>query len=130
MLHCCTSDFKRRHKKTGDVMRDANHKCEQWIIDDIQRHRDALITPINSDPWVAISLLQKAIRRGDVAAQRAAHTHVNLRGSAVFRRFMVIAAEDIGAAPDAVFTNMAVSTDAHLRKHVVAASQSPYRSRV
>ncbi|GEP07054.1 hypothetical protein MOX02_50920 [Methylobacterium oxalidis] len=50
------------------------------------------------DHWTARSLLQKAIRRGDAEdAARAAVTLFALRGSAIWRRFMVIAFEDVGA---------------------------------
>jgi hypothetical protein len=51
------------------------------------------------DPWVASSLLQKAIRRGDAdLAERAAITLHRLRGRSIWRRFLVIAFEDIGVA--------------------------------
>ena len=57
------------------------------------------LSPLPIDPWLASSLLQKAIRRGeaDVAA-RAALTLFRLRRAAIWRRFMVIAFEDVGAA--------------------------------
>ena len=63
------------------------------------------LLPLPIDPWLASSLLQKAIRRGeaDVAA-RAALTLFRLRRAAIWRRFMVIAFEDVGAASiDALF---------------------------
>jgi Transposase IS66 family len=84
-------------------MSDAPAEFRQQIVDDIDRYRDTEIAALNADPWVAISLLQKSIRRGDaLTAQRAARTHSDLRGSAIFRRFMVIAFEDIGAASPAI----------------------------
>lgn len=56
------------------------------------------------DPWLASSLLQKAIRRGEVAHARAAALRLlELRGPAVWRRLLVCAFEDVGPAdPDAV----------------------------
>jgi hypothetical protein len=49
------------------------------------------------DPWSASSLLQKAIRRGEVGlAQRAAQTLYRFRGASIFRRLATIAVEDIG----------------------------------
>jgi hypothetical protein len=55
--------------------------------------------PLSIDPWVASSLLQKSIRRGDAdLAVRAALTLFRLRRSGIWRRFMVIAFEDVGAA--------------------------------
>ena len=52
---------------------------------------------ISRDPWVAASLMQKAVRRGmgDVA-EVAAHALFRLRGRAVWRRLVVVAVEDVG----------------------------------
>jgi hypothetical protein len=51
------------------------------------------------DPYTASSLLQKAIRRGEVEIARAAAVALyRHRGNAVWRRLSVIAAEDIGIA--------------------------------
>src|ERR1700722_6940285 len=57
------------------------------------------LSPLPIDSWLASSLLQKAIRRGeaDVAAS-AALTLFRLRRAAIWRRFLVIAFEDVGAA--------------------------------
>src|SRR4051812_4384206 len=73
---------------------------------------------LNVDRWVVNSLLQKAIRRGEVeVAQRAALTFLKQRGSAIWRRFMIFAFEDVGAASaDAVAMTVAASTDAKWRK--------------
>ncbi|MBY2916160.1 hypothetical protein [Rhizobium leguminosarum] len=49
------------------------------------------------DAWVASSLLQKAIRRGDVEyAEAAALAFHRMRGNAIWRRLILIAFEDIG----------------------------------
>ena len=71
------------------------------------------IEPLIADQWVTTSLLQKSIRRGEgETAQRAAFTLFAQKGSAIRRRFMVMAFEDVGAAsPDAVAMTVAASTD-------------------
>lgn len=49
------------------------------------------------DPWVAASLLQKAIRRGQgELAEAAALRLYRLRGRGLWRRFLIIAFEDVG----------------------------------
>jgi MgsA AAA+ ATPase C terminal len=74
--------------------------------------------PLIADQWVIKSLLQKSIRRGDVEiAQRAALTFLEQKGSALWRRFIVIAFEDIGAgSADLVAMTVAASTDSSWRK--------------
>src|SRR6266567_2853282 len=53
--------------------------------------------PLRCDRWIASSLLQKSIRRGEVElAQRAACTLHAFDRSAIWRRLVVIACEDIG----------------------------------
>ncbi len=76
------------------------------------------IEPLVADQWVMVSLLQKAVRRGEAeTAQRAAFTLLGQKGSAIWRRFMVIAFEDVGAAsPDVVSITVAASTDPGWRK--------------
>ena len=79
----------------------------------------SVVEPLRTDRWVANSLLQKAIRRGEVnVAQRAALTFLEQGGSAIWRRFIIIAFEDVGAAsPEAIGMTVAASTDASWRKH-------------
>jgi hypothetical protein len=74
--------------------------------------------PIVADSWIVSSLLQKSIRRSEVEiAQRAALTLFKLRGSAIWRRFMVIAFEDVGiGSVDAVTTTVSAGSDAAARK--------------
>jgi hypothetical protein len=76
------------------------------------------IEPLIADPWLVSSALQKSIRRGDVeTAQRAALTHLAQKGSALWRRLMVIAFEDVGAgSADVLASAVAVSTDPNSRK--------------
>ncbi|MBU3077818.1 hypothetical protein [Sphingomonas quercus] len=55
--------------------------------------------PAILDPWVASSLLQKAIRRGEVEhAVRAAQALHRQRGTGIWGRFLIIACEDVGIA--------------------------------
>jgi hypothetical protein len=56
-------------------------------------------SPLAVDPWVASSLLQKSIRRGDAdLAERAAITLHRQRGNGIWRRFLIVAFEDVGVA--------------------------------
>lgn len=61
-------------------------------------------TPFPLDPWIAASLMQKAIRRGQPElAARGAAAYYRMRGSMIWRRLIIIAFEDIGIAdPDVV----------------------------
>jgi hypothetical protein len=53
---------------------------------------------LQCDRWIASSLLQKSIRRGDAElAQRAAFHLLELDKAAIWRRLIVIAFEDVGA---------------------------------
>src|SRR3989304_9325576 len=76
------------------------------------------VTKTFADPWIANSLMQKAIRRGDVKlAQRAALSFHALRGSAIWRRLMIIAFEDVGlAACDVVIATVTACADPAFRK--------------
>lgn len=89
------------------------------LLSSLNRER-SVVEPLVADPWVANSLLQKSIRRGEVnVAQRAALTFLGHRGPAIWRRMIIIAFEDVGAAsPDAVATTVAVSSDARWRKQL------------
>jgi replication-associated recombination protein RarA len=81
--------------------------------------------PIGADAWVISSLLQKSIRRGEAeTAKRAAHTFLSLKGSAIWRRPMVIAFEDVGVgSTDAVTAVVAASSDPAFRKACTATSE-------
>ncbi|MEP3297879.1 MAG: hypothetical protein ABJO27_15645, partial [Pseudoruegeria sp.] len=55
------------------------------------------IAPFTSTPWVASSLLQKAIRRSNLHAARSAGRFLlEVKREQLFRRLNAIAAEDIG----------------------------------
>ena len=56
-----------------------------------------LIKPLSCDRWVALSALQKSIRRGDsLTAQRALRTLYRGDPSSTWRRLLIIACEDVG----------------------------------
>jgi hypothetical protein len=99
-------------------MRDALGEAKQWLAREIDSHSALPDKPIAADPWIVSSLLQKSIRRGEAGiAQRAAFTFFKARGSAIWRRLMVIAFEDVGVANiDAITAVVAASSDAALRK--------------
>ena len=70
------------------------------------------------DPWVASSLLQKAIRRSDMghAVHAALRLH-RLRGNGIWRRLMIIAVEDVGIGDlDLVAEVALLGTDANARR--------------
>jgi hypothetical protein len=97
----------------GDALALAKHRLTVGLDRD-----PPFFEPLIADQWVVKSLLQKSIRRGEVEiAQRAALTFLAQRGSAIWRRFIVIAFEDVGAgSADVVAMTVAASTDASWRK--------------
>ena len=99
-------------------MRDLLGDARQRLACEIDTYSPPLLEPIVADPWIVSSLLQKSIRRSEVEiAQRAALTLFGMRGSAIWRRFMVIAFEDVGiGSVDAVTMTVAAGSDAPLRK--------------
>jgi hypothetical protein len=80
----------------------------------LARERDTFRKPdpLPASPWIAMSVLQKAIRRGRVdLAHRAAATLLMSAPARLWRRLGVIAFEDIGAADlDAVYMTTAALT--------------------
>jgi hypothetical protein len=76
--------------------------------------------PLAIDAFLASSLLQKSIRRGDAdLAERAAITLHRLRGNGIWRRLLVIAFEDIGiASVDALIKTTAACTAPSWRANV------------
>jgi hypothetical protein len=70
-------------------------QSEVWSID----HSPILdaINPLRCDRWLALSVMQKSIRRGDgLTAQRALATLYRDDPSSTWRRLLIIACEDIG----------------------------------
>ena len=99
-------------------MRDLLGDARQRLAREIDTYSAPQWEPIVADPWIVSSLLQKSIRRSEIEiAQRAALTLFKSRGSAIWRRFMVIAFEDVGIGSiDAVTMTVAVGSDAACRK--------------
>src|SRR2546428_3394868 len=86
---------------------------------DLLRCSDYIVyAPLRCDRWIASSLLQKSIRRGDVElAQRAACTLHAFDRSAIWRRLVVIACEDIGVGDiDALLETFLAATSTDLRR--------------
>ena len=99
-------------------MRDALREAKRRLASDIDSNSTLRNEPIVAPSSIVSSLLQKSIRRGETEiAQRAALTLLKLRGSAIWRRFMVIAFEDVGiGGVDAVTSIVAAGSDAAWRK--------------
>src|SRR5262249_37235866 len=92
---------------------------EDWIaraINPAKNHiqKDAAVEKdaLTCNRWIAASALQKAIRRGDVAlAERAALALHREDRSAIWRRLIAIAFEDVGPADlDVILETVAVAT--------------------
>jgi hypothetical protein len=100
-------------------MRDELGAARQRLAREIDSKLARPSEPIAADPWVVSSLLQKSIRRGEgELAQRAAFTFFHLKGTAVWRRLMVIAFEDVGiGSVDALTATVATAGDSVWRKN-------------
>jgi hypothetical protein len=87
---------------------------------DLRRFADAASPrPLAIDPWVASSLLQKAIRRGDGdLAERAAFTLSRYRGRGIWRRLILIAFEDVGVGSVDALIQTTACTSADWRSGV------------
>src|SRR5215216_4356275 len=96
-----------------DELIQAKHRLVHRLV-----REPPVVEPLIADQWVIKSLLQKSIRRGEVdIAERAALTLLAQKSPAIWRRFMIIAFEDVGAASvDVVAMTVAASTDAGWRK--------------
>jgi hypothetical protein len=89
----------------GSIMTDLSNDLFKMGLEFID-HSQSLdpITPLPCDRWLALSAMQKSIRRGDgLTAQRALRTLYQHDPSSAWRRLLIIACEDIGiGALDAV----------------------------
>jgi hypothetical protein len=74
--------------------------ARQKLTDAISQYQPPIIhTPLKVSPWIAMSLLQKAIRRGEERlALRAAATLLRISPERLWRRCGCIAFEDVGVA--------------------------------
>lgn len=94
--------------------------AKQRLSSQIERSEHRAVKAISADRWIVNSLLQKAIRRSEIrVAESAALAFLQYGGSAIWRRFMIIAFEDVGvASPDVVAMTVAASCDAQWRRQV------------
>jgi hypothetical protein len=75
------------------------NSVRQQLADEIFSHRELVPAPLNMSPWMAMSCLQKAIRRGEIEiAQRAAATLLLIAPDRLWRRTGAIAFEEVGVA--------------------------------
>jgi hypothetical protein len=84
------------------------------MFDAAPRRAGQSIPALRLDPYATSSLLQKAIRRGEKdLAERAAMRLYRLRGKGVWRRFIVIAFEDVGiGSVESLVTTTTIALDA------------------
>src|SRR6266849_10724667 len=95
-----------------------NKQTLDRIHDRLRRSENSVDDPLRCDRWIASSLLQKSIRRGEVElAQRAACTLHAFDRSAIWRRLVVIAFEDAGAGDiDALLETVLAATSSDWRR--------------
>ena len=75
------------------------NNVREKLADDIFHYREPLPAPLKISPWVAMSCLQKAIRRGDSElAQHAAATLLLIAPDRLWRRCGAAVFEEIGVA--------------------------------
>src|SRR5258708_6940519 len=73
--------------------------ARQRLADAVANSQPPIPAPLAVSPWVAMSLLQKAIRRGrEEIAQRAAATLLEISPERLWRRCGGIVFEDTGVA--------------------------------
>jgi hypothetical protein len=75
------------------------NNAREQLADEIFSYREPIPAPLNISPWVAMSLLQKAIRRGESElAQQAAATLLLIAPDRLWRRCGAAAFEEVGVA--------------------------------
>jgi replication-associated recombination protein RarA len=75
------------------------NNARELLADKIFGHREPRPSPLKMSPWLAMSLMQKAIRRGEgELAQRAAATLLLIAPDRLWRRCGAAAFEEIGVA--------------------------------
>jgi hypothetical protein len=101
-------------------MDEAFESVKQSFAREIKSELPGAARPLMADPWIVSGVLQKSIRRGETElVQRAALTLLTLKASALWRRLMVIASEDIGAgSEDLLAVTVAAATDGDWRQSV------------
>src|SRR6266700_6523461 len=101
-----------------------NKQTLERIHDLLRCSGKILDVSLNCDRWIASSLLQKSIRRGDVElARRAASTLHAFDRNAIWRRLIVIACEDVGVGDiDALLETFLAAASTDLRRQCGEAS--------
>lgn len=91
----------------------------------IAEKREPIPPPLPADKWLAASALQKAIRRSEThTAQRAAMTLLTVEKSAIWRRLVLIASEDVGIGSfDTFATTAAICQNAAWRSKLAQPEQ-------
>ena len=91
---------------------------QEQVADLVASSTPNTLPPLITDKWIVSSALQKAIRRSDVeTAQRAALGFFHLAGADIWRRFLIIASEDVGGASvETMAITAAVCQEAAWRK--------------
>src|SRR6266481_870461 len=75
------------------------NNAREQLADEIFPYREPKPKPLKSSPWLAMSLLQKAIRRGESElAERAAATLLLIAPARLWRRCGAAAFEEVGVA--------------------------------
>lgn len=75
------------------------NNAREQLADEIFAYREPTFSPLKISPWLAMSLLQKAIRRGESElAQHAAATLLLIAPERLWRRCGAAAFEEIGVA--------------------------------
>lgn len=75
------------------------NNAREQLADEIFAYREPLPAPLKISPWLAMSLLVKAIRRGEAElSQRAAATLLSIAPERLWRRCGVAVFEEVGVA--------------------------------
>jgi hypothetical protein len=75
------------------------NNAREQLADEIFAYREPKFSPLKISPWLAMSLLQKAIRRGEREfSQRASATLLLIAPDRLWRRCGAAAFEEIGVA--------------------------------
>ncbi len=95
-----------------------NKQTLERVGDQLHRSNNNVDASLQCDRWIASSVLQKSVRRGEVElAQRAACTLHAFDRNAIWRRLIVIACEDVGAGDiDALLETFLAATSTDLRR--------------
>lgn len=90
---------------------------QREIASELSSVSSADFSLLAADRWISNSLLQKAIRRGHQRlAQSAALTFFDSQRPAIWRRFNVVAFEDVGIADSKAVITAAICSDPTFRK--------------